>query len=138
MARSEHDPDRHAFALALAAGLSSEAAGDAVGISRSTAYRWRSDPAVQATIEAARQSIERSVTGRMSDLLSETMGRAMDIAKDKNTPPSVIVRLLAVLLSESRQWAETGEILQRIAQIEEHLSPATTAAELRKAITNEP
>jgi hypothetical protein len=124
MSHPRTDSDKERFAALLIQGETLTAAASAVGISRVTASRWRSDSVVREAITDHRAGVRAHTMHHLGDLTSAALDRVRVILADPDTPSSVIARLLALLLSESRLHNEAIEISERLDLIEARLTPA--------------
>lgn len=76
------DADRRGraqFAALLARGAKIKDAGDAAGLSRRTAYRWGSDPRVQAMVRSYRARILDRVLGQAADAAAQATQTLVDL-----------------------------------------------------------
>lgn len=113
-------PEREQFAALLIAGHTMAAAAAAVGISRSTATRWRMAPDVEHALDEHRREVRANVSHRLAAFTAAALERAERLLNDPDTPPAVIARLAAMALAESRQWADVEEVLRRLERLEHH------------------
>jgi hypothetical protein len=122
MSHPRTDTDKERLAALLISGATLTAAAAEVGVSRITASRWRSDPVVLESISAHRSEVRSSISHRLGDLTTAALDRAERILADPETAPSVIARLLALLLAESRLYIETTELAERLDRMEHRLA----------------
>lgn len=88
---------RAQFAALLARGEKIKDAGDSVGLSRRTAYRWGSDPHVQALVRFYRARILDRVLGQAADAAARAMQTLVELLSDAD--PRIRVSAASRLLS---------------------------------------
>lgn len=118
MTHPRQESEREHFAALLVAGRSLTEAAAKVGISRNTATRWRASPDVEAAIDEHRREVRANVSHRLAAFVGMALERAESLLADPDTPPTVVARLLAVALAESRLWVDTEEVLRRLDALE--------------------
>jgi hypothetical protein len=118
MTHPRTDSDREHFAALIIAGRSLTDAAAQVGISRTTATRWRASPEVADVIEAHRREVRLNVSDRLTSFVDVALDRAGALLNDPDTPPTVVARLVAVALAECRQWADNDDMLRRLNRLE--------------------
>jgi len=126
------ESDRERFASLLIAGMSISDAATEVGISRTTASRWRASPEVESLLDAHRQEMRAHVSHRLASFVETALDRSERLLEDPDTPPSVIARLLATALAESRLRVDTDEVLRRLEALERHEEPDRLAQEIAR------
>ena len=112
------DAEREQFAALLASGSSITAAAESLGISRKTASRWRHDPVVLDALATYRGIIRDETVSRLTSLTRRALDRAEKLLDDPETPAAVIVRLLGLLLAESRSFTDLVEFAERLDRLE--------------------
>jgi hypothetical protein len=109
-----------ALALALAAGLTIEAAAERAGVSPRTAYRRLADPAFLGRVTALRDGMVERAVGRMA----EGMADAADTLRQLLGAQAESVRLGAarsILELTPRLW-ESLDVGERLAALEGRLT----------------
>jgi acyl carrier protein phosphodiesterase len=122
MSHPRTDADKERFAALLVSGATLTDAAAHLGIARATASRWRLDPVVLDAFMAHRCEVRSSISYRLGTLTTAALDRAEQLLANTETPPSVIVRLLALLLAESRLYIETTELSERLDRMEHRLA----------------
>ena len=115
------DTERERFAAMLVAGVPVTEAAETIGISRATAQRWKHDPDIVEALAEYRSELRSSSSVRLTSLASVALVRAEQLLTDPETPPAIVVRLIALLLAESRTFVETIELVERLDRLE-HLA----------------
>jgi transposase len=113
MSENEHNPSplstraqQSRFALELARGLSIMAAADAIGISRSTAYRWAGVPNVQRLANHYRQEIASRTIGRLAELGTKAVDRLEELLMVDD--PAITLKGCLAVIEESRRISSAG------------------------------
>jgi hypothetical protein len=118
MTHPRPETDREKFAALLISGANIGDAAAALGISRTTATRWRDSVEVADAIEAHRRDVRASISTRLTTVAATALERAESLLDDPETPPTVVVRLLATVLAEARLRADVDEVLRRLEVLE--------------------
>jgi phage terminase small subunit len=114
-------PKQQKFVTALASELTVEAAANAAGIARATAYRWLEQPSVQAAVkEIERHAIEATARGLVS-LASHALAVLQEAMNDPATPMATRVRAADAALNRLLQLRDLVSIEDRISAIEARL-----------------
>lgn len=73
-------------------------------------------------ISSHRTEVRTAIGNRLQTLTMKALDRAGNLLADPETPPSVIVRLMGLLLAEHRLYVETTELAERLDRMEHHLT----------------
>jgi hypothetical protein len=112
------------LALAIASGLSIDAAADQIGISRVTAFRrWR-DPSIKKRVAELRGEITDQAIGKLVDTLCAAVLTLRRLMVEADTD--------SVKLKAASQLLETGLKASAIAQLEQRLTELETAIKARE------
>jgi hypothetical protein len=108
------------FIAALMAHPSLEAAADAVGIGRVTAWRWLKDPVVLEKFREARRDTVRHIAARVQEAAKQSVETLCEVQR-KGENESVRVTAARVLLEAALRIAETEDVHLRLDLIENNL-----------------
>ncbi|MFF8954091.1 hypothetical protein ACF09I_35640 [Streptomyces sp. NPDC014940] len=108
-------------ALLLARGLSSDKAGEDVGVSGRTVRRWREEPGFEAQVQEARRAILAEAVAALGAAARDAVATLHAALSEDSA--AVRVRAAAVLLSALPSLAEFAELSDRMAALEAALSP---------------
>lgn len=117
-----------ALALALASGLTVEAAAERAGVSVRTAHRRRSDPNFTNKVRQLRDALFEQAAGQMADAISEATATLRGLLTAESEP--VRLRAAVEILDAALRLRENVELTGRLAVIEAALdrSPAGVGA----------
>ena len=114
------DARQDAFAAALAAGNTIEAAGRSVGLSAATSYRWAADPAVASMVNGYRLEVRQRVVSALSTGCTLAVATLIEVARDGKSEHARVNASLG-LLSAARDWIELEDIAHQVRDLEERI-----------------
>jgi len=106
-----------ALAVALAAGMSQQAAAEAVGVSRATVTRRLRDPAFEARVEELRAAHARRLAERLG-ALGDRACDALEHVLARGEGEGARVSAARTVLTSALAFAEAGDLEARIAALE--------------------
>ena len=89
------------------------------GISKTTYYRLKRDPAFQRILTQRRSEIIRSAVLKMESYLTEDVEILQSIIRKADTSDQVKINGINLLMSQLNQWKTTSEILDRLQALED-------------------
>jgi hypothetical protein len=105
-----------ALALALASGLTVEAAAARAGVSARTAYRRRADPAFQQHAAELRAEMVQRAVGQLADGMADAAARLRELLRAEGE--SVCLGAARALLELGVKLRESTELQERLAALE--------------------
>jgi len=111
-------PKRRAFVRAMLTERDVKAAALAAGIAERTAYRWITDPDVQAAIVEAEGAALTDVTRGLLRLADSAVAALETAMGDKEATASARVRAADIVLTRLLQLRELVTLEDRIAALE--------------------
>jgi hypothetical protein len=104
---------------ALLAHRTIREAAEAAGVSERVIYDYLKNPAFENRYKAARDDIIRGVSNHLREQMNEAVGVIGDIMRDAENRPSERLAAAKAVLEYGDKYIETGDILERIAKLEE-------------------
>lgn len=120
------EPDlstRERAVLAIARGLTTDAAGTEAGISGRTVRRWREDPSFAADVDTARRAILAEASAALGAAARDAVSVLHAALADDS--PTIRVRAAVALLNALPSIAEHVELAARISDLEARLTEGT-------------
>jgi len=108
------------LALAIAQGESISMWARQNEVSRSTAYRWASEPSVRRMVDLSRRHALDQAIGRMAKRAAWATDQIATLAKNAESE-SVKLRALQWILSDVRAGSKFSELESRMTEMEEEL-----------------
>lgn len=113
-------------ALLLARGMTTDKAGEALGVSGRTIRRWREDPAFEAGIQSARRALLTEAVAALGAAARDAIAALHAALTDDSA--GVRVRAASVLLGALPNFSEHVDLEQRIAALEDAAAQQKEAA----------
>lgn len=113
-------------AILLARGLTTDKAGEAVGVSGRTVRRWREDPAFEADVQSARRALLAEAVAALGAAARDAISTLHAALDDES--PSVRVRAASVLLSALPSISEHVSLEDRITALEAAITEQRSVA----------
>jgi hypothetical protein len=102
---------------ALLSHPSLEAAADASGVSRITAWRWLKDPAVLTRLREARREAMNRAIARLQEAATEAVDCLCEVQRDGESE-SARVSASRCILEQALRATELGDVQERLARLE--------------------
>jgi len=109
--RGRRHPARGRALALLAGGRSDTEAAEALGVSRSTVWKWRTDPAFAVELEKVREKRIQDATARLDALVADAVEVLAIVLRDAEAPTMLRLRAAAEVLDRAGLLA--GEAAQR-------------------------
>lgn len=106
--------------LLLARGVSTDKAGQEIGVSGRTVRRWREDPEFEAQVQDAARELLGEAVAALGAAARDAVEALHAALTDEN--PTIRVRAASVLLSALPAVSEYAALEQRIAALEAAVS----------------
>lgn len=107
------------LALALASGMTHEAAGKPLGMSRSTVWRRTTVPEFAARVRELRRSLSEEATSRLANRAADAIETLHLIATGDEQDNPDRIRASDLLLSYFLKFSERADIEERVRKLEE-------------------
>ena len=108
------------LALAIARGQSIDAWAKKNVVTRSTAFRWASEPEVRREVEATRRRALGRAIGRLSSVALKAANGIASLAKGAESE-SVQLRAWRAILADNMAVSKFSDLEYRMTEIEEQL-----------------
>ncbi|MFI6856507.1 helix-turn-helix domain-containing protein [Streptomyces sp. NPDC050416] len=112
--------------LLLARGVSSDKAGETLGVSGRTIRRWREDPAFEAEVAAARKELLGEAMAALGGAVRDAITTLHDALADPN--PALRVRAASVLAAHLPALVEHADLEERLTMLEAALEESRLTA----------
>ena len=89
------------------------------GISKTTYYRLKRDPAFQRILTQRRSEIIRSAVLKMESYLNEDVEILQKIIRKEDISDQVRINGINLLMSQLATWKQTTDILERLQALED-------------------
>ena len=99
------------------------AAADAAGVSKTTIFRWLSDPTFAAAYKQARGHLLTSTLTALQSASSTAVATLSEVMKDTTAQPSARVSAAKAVLEMSLKAREVLEVEERLAALEAAMQP---------------
>lgn len=99
-----------------------EAAAEAAGIARRTAYRYLGDPSVKRALSQALDDALAQATSRAVTAMSTALGVLEEVYQDRASPPAARVSAARTILTSAPSLREAHELAERVRALEAALS----------------
>ncbi len=118
-------PNQVKAVLALLAYPTIEEAARAIGISRSTLWRWSQDSAFQSAVSSARRETFAAALNRLAVATGDAAATLHTVCTDTAVPPATRVSAANSILDQVRRGIEIDDVASRMDCLEARLGDDT-------------
>lgn len=89
------------------------------GLSKTTIYKYKNDPAFQAVLTERRSAMVSSAVDRMTQYMNENVEALQSVIRDPETSAQTKVNAIQVMMNQLQSWTTTTDILRRLQALED-------------------